>query len=209
MADHLAASLLTSTPPIAKRIGLFFGSFNPIHIGHLIIASQVVELSSCDQVWFVVSPQNPFKQKSSLLDQRQRLHMVRLAIGDDDRLRASDVEFGLPVPSYTVDTLAYLGEKHPQHRFDLIMGSDNLQSFPKWKHADKILEEHQLLVYPRPGQEDAALRSHPSVEWLSEMPLLQLSATKIRKSIREGQNVRYMLPDPVFAYLDETGFYQH
>lgn len=208
MADHLAASLLGGSAPIGKRVGLFFGSFNPIHIGHLIIASQVVELSACDQVWFVVSPQNPFKEKSSLLDQRQRLHMVRLAIGQDDRLRASDVEFGLPVPSYTVDTLAYLGEKHPQHRFDLIMGSDNLQSFPKWKHAEKILEEHRLLVYPRPGKEDAPLRDHDAVEWLDEMPLLQLSATRIRNNIRDGRSVRYMLPEPVFAYLDETGFYQ-
>lgn len=208
MAQHLAAQLLSGSNPIAKRVGLFFGSFNPIHIGHLIIASQVVERSACHQVWFVVSPQNPFKQKSSLLDQRQRLHMVRLAIGDDDRLRASDVEFGLPVPSYTVDTLAYLGEKHPQHRFDLIMGSDNLQSFGKWKNADKILEEHRLLVYPRPGQEAAELREHASVEWLGDMPLLQLSATQIRKSIAEGRSVRYLLPDPVHAYLDETGFYQ-
>ena len=192
---------------IPKRIGLFFGSFNPIHVGHLIIASQVVEQTDRDEVWFVVSPQNPFKRKDSLLDQRQRLHLVRLAIGDDDRLRASDVEFGLPVPSYTVDTLAHLGERHPAHDFALIMGSDNLQSLPKWKNAPVLLDRYRLLVYPRPGFDGGALREHPSVQWL-DLPLLQVSATFVRRAIAEGRNARYLLPDPVYRYVEEMGFYR-
>lgn len=192
---------------IPKRIGLFFGSFNPIHVGHLIIASQVVEQTDRDEVWFVVSPQNPFKRKASLLDQRQRLHLVRLAIGDDDRLRASDVEFGLPVPSYTVDTLAHLGERHPAHDFALIMGSDNLQSLPKWKNAPVLLDRYRMLVYPRPGFDGGALREHPAVRWL-DLPLLQISATFVRQAIAEGRSTRYLLPDPVYRYVEEMGFYR-
>lgn len=192
---------------IPKRIGLFFGSFNPIHVGHLIIASQVVEQTDRDEVWFVVSPQNPFKRKDSLLDQRQRLHLVRLAIGDDDRLRASDVEFGLPVPSYTVDTLAHLGERHPAHDFALIMGSDNLQSLPKWKNAPVLLDRYRMLVYPRPGFDGGALREHPAVRWL-DLPLLQVSATFVRQAIAEGRSARYLLPDPVYRYVEEMGFYR-
>lgn len=192
---------------IPKRIGLFFGSFNPVHVGHLIIASQVVEQTDRDEVWFVVSPQNPFKRKDSLLDQRQRLHLVRLAIGDDDRLRASDVEFGLPVPSYTVDTLAHLGERHPAHDFALIMGSDNLQSLPKWKNAPVLLDRYRLLVYPRPGFDGGALREHPAVQWL-DLPLLQVSATFVRRAIAEGRSARYLLPDPVYRYVEEMGFYR-
>jgi nicotinate-nucleotide adenylyltransferase len=192
---------------IPKRIGLFFGSFNPIHVGHLIIASQVVEQTDRDEVWFVVSPQNPFKRKDSLLDQRQRLHLVRLAIGDDDRLRASDVEFGLPVPSYTVDTLAHLGERHPAHDFALIMGSDNLQSLPKWKNAPVLLDRYRMLVYPRPGFDGGALREHPAVRWL-DLPLLQISATFVRQAIAEGRSTRYLLPDPVYRYVEEMGFYR-
>lgn len=192
---------------IPKRIGLFFGSFNPVHVGHLIIASQVVEQTDRDEVWFVVSPQNPFKRKDSLLDQRQRLHLVRLAIGDDDRLRASDVEFGLPVPSYTVDTLAHLGERHPAHDFALIMGSDNLESLPKWKNATVLLDRYRLLVYPRPGFDGDALRDHPAVQWL-DLPLLQVSATFVRRAIAEGRSARYLLPDPVYRYVEEMGFYR-
>lgn len=192
---------------IPKRIGLFFGSFNPVHVGHLIIASQVVEQTDRDEVWFVVSPQNPFKHKDSLLDQRQRLHLVRLAIGDDDRLRASDVEFGLPVPSYTVDTLAHLGERHPAHDFALIMGSDNLQSLPKWKNAPVLLDRYRMLVYPRPGFDGGALREHPAVRWL-DLPLLQISATFVRQAIAEGRSTRYLLPDPVYRYVEEMGFYR-
>jgi nicotinate-nucleotide adenylyltransferase len=192
---------------IPKRIGLFFGSFNPIHVGHLIIASQVVEQTDRDEVWFVVSPQNPFKRKDSLLDQRQRLHLVRLGIGDDDRLRASDVEFGLPVPSYTVDTLAHLGERHPAHDFALIMGSDNLQSLPKWKNAPVLLDRYRMLVYPRPGFDGGALREHPAVRWL-DLPLLQISATFVRQAIAEGRSTRYLLPDPVYRYVEEMGFYR-
>jgi nicotinate-nucleotide adenylyltransferase len=192
---------------IPKRIGLFFGSFNPVHVGHLIIASQVVEQTDRDEVWFVVSPQNPFKRKDSLLDQRQRLHLVRLGIGDDDRLRASDVEFGLPVPSYTVDTLAHLGERHPAHDFALIMGSDNLQSLPKWKNAPVLLDRYRMLVYPRPGFDGGALREHPAVRWL-DLPLLQISATFVRRAIAEGRSTRYLLPDPVYRYVEEMGFYR-
>jgi nicotinate-nucleotide adenylyltransferase len=191
---------------MSKTVGLFFGSFNPVHVGHLIIASQVVEQSLCDETWMVVSPQNPFKEKHTLLPQRQRLYMVNLAIEDDPRLRASDVEFALPVPSYTVDTLAYLTEKYPDVRFNLVMGSDNLMGLPRWKNPQVILDRHDILVYPRPGYDGGDLNDHPRVQWL-DMPLLQISASFIRRSRAEGRSVRYLLSDPVYQYVDEMHFF--
>ncbi len=190
-----------------KQVGLFFGSFNPIHIGHLIIANHIAENTSLQEVWFVVSPQNPFKKKSSLLDERQRLYMVNLAIEDNEKLRASAVEFDLPQPSYTVDTLAYLGEKHPNLEFALLMGSDNLASIEKWKNYSVILKNHQLYVYPRPGFDADRWKGHPGIH-LMEVPQLLVSASFIRDQIRAGKSARYLLHEPVWRYVEEMNFYR-
>ena len=192
---------------MAKKIGLFFGSFNPIHVGHLIIANYVVEHTSCVEVWFVVSPQNPFKTKSSLLDERQRLYMVNLAVEDNFRLRSSAVEFDLPVPSYTVDTLAYLEEKYPNDEFCLIMGSDNLESIGKWKNYEVILERYQIYVYPRPGFSDQAMKDHPSIRFM-DVTQLHVSASYIREQIVQRKSVQYLLTEPVRQYIEEMNFYR-
>ena len=192
---------------MAKKIGLFFGSFNPIHVGHLIIANYVVEHTSCVEVWFVVSPQNPFKTKSSLLDERQRLYMVNLAVEDNFRLRSSAVEFDLPVPSYTVDTLAYLEEKYPNDEFCLIMGSDNLESIGKWKNYEVILERYPIYVYQRPGLSDQAMKDHHSIR-LMDVPQLHVSASYIREQIAQRKSVQYLLTEPVRQYIEEMNFYR-
>lgn len=190
-----------------RKTGLYFGSFNPIHVGHLIIAEYLVEHSDLQEIWFVVSPCNPLKKKSSLLDDRQRLYMVNLAIEDDDRFKASDVEFGLPQPSYTCHTLVHLSEKFPQREFALIMGEDNLQTFDKWLNYEWILENYPLYVYPRPGYDSAERRSHPAVTYV-DAPQMELSSTMIRDNIKQKKSIRYMLPPKVFQYLDEMGFYR-
>lgn len=192
---------------MAKRVGLFFGSFNPIHVGHLIIAKQVVIDAGLDEVWFVLSPRNPFKKKSSLLDERHRLYMVNLAVEDDYDLRASHVEFRLPRPSYTVDTLAYLGEEYPDTAFSLIMGSDNLATLPRWKNHEAILDRADVLVYPRPGREAGELAAHPRIRLL-DLPLLLISSSYIRERIRAGKSVRYLVTEPVYRHLNEMGFYK-
>ena len=189
------------------KTGLYFGSFNPIHIGHLVIAEYMLEHSDLQEIWFVVSPCNPLKKKSSLLDDRQRLYMVNLAIEDDDRFRASDVEFGLPQPSYTCHTLVLLQEKFPQREFALIMGEDNLQTFEKWLNYDWILDNYHLYVYPRPGYDAAERKSHPHVTFV-DAPQMELSSTMIRDNIKLRKSVRYMLPPKVFQYIDEMGFYR-
>jgi len=183
------------------EIGLFFGSFNPIHNGHLIIAQSVLEFAHLNEVWFVVSPQNPFKKNKNLLHEFDRLDMVRLAIEDNDGFRATDIEFHMPRPSYTIDTLVYLREKNPQKKFKLIIGGDNLAIFPKWKNNQMILEEFGLIVYPRPGSvaEDDLL-DHPNVNTI-ESPLLHISATYIRKCIREEKSIRYLVPPRVEEYI--------
>ena len=190
-----------------RKTGLFFGSFNPIHIGHLIIAEYMLEHSDLQELCFVVSPRNPLKNKASLLDDRQRLHMVNLAIEDDDRFRASDIEFGLSQPSYTCRTLAHLTEKYPEREFCLIMGEDNLATIDKWLNYEWILENYQLYVYPRPGYDAAERKNHPHVTFV-DAPQMQLSSTMIRDNIRQKKSVRYMLPPKVWQYLDETGFYE-
>ncbi|RQP10028.1 MAG: nicotinate-nucleotide adenylyltransferase [Chryseobacterium sp.] len=193
-----------------KKTGLFFGSFNPIHIGHLILANYILELSDMEELWFVVSPQNPLKEKKSLLKDYNRLEMVNLAIGNYPRMRASDVEFSLPRPSYTVDTLAYLKEKHPQHSFSLIMGEDNLASLRKWKNYEQLIARHQIIVYPRIFTDvDKAIPylQHKNIQQV-KAPVIELSATEIRQMIRNGQNVRPMLPPEVFDYLDSSNFYK-
>ncbi|MEN0005423.1 MAG: nicotinate (nicotinamide) nucleotide adenylyltransferase [Bacteroidota bacterium] len=194
--------------PSTKKIGLFFGSFNPVHIGHLIIANYMATQTDLDQVWLVVSPQNPLKPKKSLARDYDRLHLVRLAIGDNPRLRASDIEFGLPKPSYTIDTLAYLKEKFPQQDFALIMGGDNLASLHKWKNYEVILANYSIYVYQRPTYDLGELANHPSVQ-LFEAPLMQISATYIRKCIQAGQSIQYLVPEAVHDYLQNSNLYRY
>ncbi|MBR6130807.1 MAG: nicotinate-nucleotide adenylyltransferase [Bacteroidales bacterium] len=190
------------------KTGLYFGSFNPIHVGHLIIAEYMLEHSDLDELWFVVSPRNPLKKKESLLDDRQRLYMVNLAIGDDERFQASDIEFHLPQPSYTCHTLVQLKEKHPMREFSLIMGEDNLQTFDRWLNYEWILENFHLYVYPRPGYDAGERRTHPHVIFV-DAPRIELSSTLIRNSIKEGKQVRYMVPEEVGKYVEEMGYYKN
>jgi len=187
--------------------GLYFGSFNPIHIGHLAIANFMIEFSELEQLWFVVSPQNPLKQKKSLLKDYHRLEMVRLAVEEDDRFRASDIEFRLPTPSYTIDTLAYLEEKHPNREFQLVMGTDGLRTFHKWKHADLIAKKYHRLIYPRPGT-DMGSATHLPNTTLVDAPLMEISSSFIRKAIREGKDVRHLMPVKAYKYMREMHFYE-
>lgn len=190
-----------------RKIGLFFGSFNPIHVGHLIIANAMLSHSDLEEVWLVVSPQNPLKERHSLLADNQRLQMVRLAIDDNPRLRASDIEFHLPIPSYTSLTLAHLAERYPDKEFSLIMGSDNLATFTRWRNWESILDNYHLYVYPRPGSTDCPLAKHPHVT-LVDVPMIDISSTYIREEIRQGHDVRYLLAEPVYQYLTEMNFYK-
>lgn len=178
------------------NIGLFFGSFNPIHVGHLIIANIAHQVTNSDEIWFVVSPQNPHKRNKNLLHEFDRLSLVEAAIADDFHFRASDIEFNLPRPSYTVDTLVVLSEKYPQHQFKLIIGEDNLSSFKKWKNHEVILEEYGLIVYPRPDASPSDLVNHPNV-MLIDAPKMDVSATLIRKMIRAEKSIKYLVPNAV------------
>jgi nicotinate-nucleotide adenylyltransferase len=193
-----------------KKIGLFFGSFNPIHIGHLILANYILENSDMGELWFVVSPQNPFKDKKSLLKDHNRLDMVQLAVKNYPNMRASNVEFSLPQPSYTIDTLTYLREKHPDYSFSLIMGEDNLSGLHKWKNAELLLKNYHIIVYPRifeSEKKDPEYLGHENIS-LVKAPVIELSATEIRNMIKAGKNVRPMLPPEVFDYLDGSSFYK-
>jgi nicotinate-nucleotide adenylyltransferase len=192
------------------KIGLYFGSFNPIHIGHLVIANHIAEYSDLDQVWFVVTPHNPFKKKSSLLDNYQRLEMVYRATKEYPNLKTSDIEFNLPQPNYTINTLVHLQEKYPDHAFSLIMGEDNLKSFHKWKNHEVILENHDIYVYPRITENkiETPFDGHKKIH-VVEAPIMQLSSTFIRKGIKAGKNVKPMLPEHVWEYLDEMNFYKN
>jgi|TARA_B100000965_G_scaffold404536_1_gene435561 nicotinate-nucleotide adenylyltransferase len=190
------------------RIGLFFGSFNPIHIGHLVIADVMADQTDLEQVWFVVSPLNPFKSSSSLLHEFDRLKMVELAIADNFKFKASDVEFNMPRPSYTADTLAYLSDKYPQHEFKLIIGEDNLLHFHKWKNHEAILENFGLYVYPRPQVDQSKIKvKHANIRYV-DSPMLDISATFIRNSIRKEHSVQYLLPPAVIDYIRFKKFYQ-
>ncbi len=189
------------------KIGLFFGSFNPIHIGHLIIANTMATSTDLEQVWFVVSPQNPFKKTRSLLHEFDRLDMVERAIADNSRLKATDIEFSMPKPSYTIDTLTRLSEKFPQHQFRLIMGEDNLEQFANWKNHKAILDYYGLSVYPRPRATESPFKIHPNVK-LVAAPLLDISATFIRDCIRANRSIRYMVPDVVAEIIERKKFYQ-
>ena len=189
------------------KIGLFFGSFNPIHIGHMVIASWFVEFTDIDKVWFVVSPQNPFKEKKSLLADHHRLAMARIAIEDDARFQVSDIEFKMPKPSYTIDTLTYLEEKYPDKKFILLTGSDQLSTFDKWKNPERLLELYQMYVYARPGYSGSKYDSHPYVK-IFNTPLMEISSTFIRQSIKEKKDIRYLLPSKVWEYIKEMHFYE-
>jgi nicotinate-nucleotide adenylyltransferase len=188
------------------KIGLYFGSFNPVHTGHCIIASHFVEHTDLDRVWMVVSPQNPFKESSSLLNEYHRLHMVKLAIENDTRLKASDIEFHLPRPSYTIDTLTYLTEKHPEHEFVILLGSDGLQNLAKWKNVAVLVKNHQLYVYSRPGFE--AVNTLNARMTIADAPLLEISSTHIRDMIKKGKSVRYLVPDKVLEEIENYHYYR-
>ncbi len=188
------------------KIALYFGSFNPIHTGHLIIASHVANETDCQQVWLVVSPQNPLKPSSVLLNEYHRLHLVHLAVGDDSRLRASDVEFKLPRPSYTIDTLTYLTEKYPQHKFSILMGSDSFQNLGRWKNYESLIRQYDFIIYLRPGY--PVTETFGARHMVLHAPLLQLSATSIRENIRLGKSIRYLVPDTVREEIERNHYYK-
>jgi nicotinate-nucleotide adenylyltransferase len=191
------------------KIGLYFGTFNPIHVGHLIIANHLAEHTDLEQIWMVVTPHNPLKQKSTLLDDYQRLHLVRLATEEYPKIKPSDVEFKLPQPNYTVNTLAHLLEKYPQHEFSLIMGEDNLKSFHKWKNYEYIVQNHDIYIYPRVSEEAENLefKDHPRIHMVNA-PIVEISSTFIRDNIKNKKNIRPLLPHNVWEYVDHNNFYK-
>lgn len=195
------------------KTGLYFGSFNPVHIGHLAIANYIYEYSDLEEIWFVVSPHNPLKRKSSLLADHHRLRLAEIAIGDDHRFRVSDIETKLPQPSYTIDTLAYLSEKHPGRSFALIMGSDNLLTINKWKNAGTLIDTYKIFVYPRYNKNkdpDPEVKSIIKAADLSivEAPLMDISGSFIRSAVREGKDIRHFLPPGVWEYIRDMHFYE-
>lgn len=187
------------------RIGLYFGSFNPVHIGHCIIASHFIQNTDLEKVWMVVSPQNPFKESAGLLNEYHRLHLVKLATENNTAIKASDIEFHLPRPSYTIDTLAYLKEKHPEHIFSIILGSDGLQNLHKWKNAAVLVKNHDLYVYKRPGFE--VINTLNARLHTAEAPLLEISSTHIRELIKKGKSARYLVPDKVLEEIETYHYY--
>lgn len=189
------------------KVGLFFGSFNPIHKGHLMLANYMLDHTDLDRIWFVVSPHNPLKKKDTLLNEKQRFHMVNLAIGDNTKLRASNIEFKLPQPSYTINTLTFLKEKYPKHEFALIMGADNLENFHKWKNYEEILKGFQIYVYPRKESDGGTLNDHPQVKSVNA-PFMEISSTAIRQAIKEKKDVRLFLPEAIRQYIKEMHFYE-
>lgn len=193
---------------VKKKItGLFFGSFNPIHIGHLAIADYLLEFSDMNDLWLIVSPQNPLKNKQSLAPDYHRLEMVKAAIGDFTRMKASDIEFKMPKPSYTIDTLTYLKEKYPQRNFAVIMGADSLQSIKKWKNYTELLSEYPIYVYPRLGIEVNVSEFSGNIK-LIDAPIMEISSSFIREAIKKGKDVRFYLHDKVFEYVGECGLYK-
>lgn len=189
------------------KTGLFFGSFNPIHAGHLIIASHMANFTDLDEVWLIVSPQNPLKEKKGLVNMYDRLEMARLATEPAEKIKVSDIEFKLPQPSYTVDTLVHLKEKYPSKEFVLIMGSDNLASLKKWKNYEVLLKNYAIYVYPRPGADISEWLGHPSIT-LTETPQMEISSTFIRKSLKENKNIQFLVPDNVITFMDSKNMYR-
>jgi len=189
------------------KTGLFFGSYNPIHIGHLAIANYILEYTDLDRLWFVISPHNPLKEKKSLLANHHRYALVNIAIEDHPGFKASDIEFRLPQPSYTIDTLTYLKEKYPQNNFVLIMGSDNIETLDKWKNPQQILNNYRIFVYPRPGMNPQKIRKHKNIS-IVDAPLIEISSSFIRNAIKERKNIRYYLPKGVYEYIIEMHFYE-
>jgi nicotinate-nucleotide adenylyltransferase len=188
------------------NVGLYFGSFNPIHIGHLIIASHILNESGLDRVWFIVSPLNPFKKTENLLNEYDRLHLVQKGIEGDVRMKASDIEFALPKPSYTVHTLAYLTEKYPEHNFSIIMGSDGFQNLDKWKNSETIIDNYPIIIYKRPGFEvDNKLNANITV---MNAPLLEISSTHIRALIQSGKSIKYLVTPAVEEEIMASGMFK-
>ena len=190
-----------------RKVGIYSGSFNPIHHGHVMLANYLVEFSDLDELWFVVTPQNPLKQKAELLDDAERLKMVQLAVDDDTRFHVSDIEMHLPRPSYTINTLTALSEQHPDCQFVFICGMDSLQNLTRWYQYQNILDNYKLLVFPREGYDGGELANHPSVTIL-KTPILEISSTFIRQCIKEGRDVRHFVPEKVFCYLQQRDFYK-
>ena len=190
-----------------KKVGIYSGSFNPIHHGHVMLASYLVEFSDLDELWFVVSPQNPLKKKEDLLDDDERLKMLQLALGDDSRFHVCDIEMHLPTPSYTINTLTALSEQYPDYEFVFICGMDSLQNFPNWREYQKILDNFRLLVFPRAGYDGGELTHHPNVT-VVETPIIEISSTFIRDCVKNGKDVRHFMPEKAFRYMDEMGFYK-
>lgn len=188
--------------------GLYFGSFNPVHIGHLAIANYMVEFTGLDEFWFVVTPQNPLKQKANLLNDFDRLEMVKMAVEGDERMQVSDIEFYLPKPSYTIDTLTYLKERNPNRNFKILMGSDNLDNFSKWKNHEIILQNYGVIVYPRPGFSSPSVELQKNIIIAKDAPQMEISSSFIRNAIKEGKDVRHFLPPKVWEYIDKNGFYR-
>ena len=188
------------------HIGLYFGSFNPIHIGHLIIANHILNEAEVEKIWFVVSPQNPFKESNSLLNEYDRLHLVRLAVQDDNRIRCSDIEFTLSKPSYTSNTMAFLSEKHPENKFSIIMGSDSYENIIKWRNYETIVDNYDIYVYKRKNYETKKVISK-SVTFLNA-PLIEISASQIREYIKAGKSIRYLVPEVVREEIESRKFYR-
>ena len=190
------------------KVGLYFGSFNPIHNGHLIIANYIVQNTTLDQVWFVISPQNPLKKSSTLLNEYHRLYLVQVSVEDEPALKASDIEFRLPKPSYTINTLTYLSEKFPSHEFSVIMGSDSYQNLPEWKNYQQLLSGYTIYVYERPGFKPENKYESATVNFL-KAPLLEISSTYIRKIIKEGKSIRFLVPEKVRLEIEQNGYYRN
>ena len=188
-------------------IALYFGSFNPIHIGHLIIAQSILRHSEIEKVWFVVSPQNPFKKNAQLLQEHQRFYLAQIATEDNPDFYVSNIEFGMPKPSYTIDTLMYLKEKYPQKKFSILMGGDNLESFTKWKNYEAILQNYKIYVYKRPHADTLDVIQHSNIEFL-EVPQMDISSTLIRSLIKDQKSIKYLVPDLVAAEIEKGGFFR-